>query len=58
MTKYKAIKVNAGNGGFGGPLTIVPTEQKNKIVNITGGVISDVAKKIRRTYRLRIGRRI
>ncbi len=28
MTKYKAIKVNAGNGGFGGPLTIVPTEQK------------------------------
>ncbi|HDK7176250.1 PTS sorbitol transporter subunit IIB [Clostridium sporogenes] len=46
MTKYKAIKVNAGNGGFGGPLTIVPTEQKNKIVNITGGVISDVAKKL------------
>ncbi len=46
MAKYNAIKVNAGNGGFGGPLTIVPTEQKNKIVNITGGVISDVAKKL------------
>lgn len=46
MAKYNAIKVSAGNGGFGGPLTIVPTEQRNKIVNITGGVISDVAKKL------------
>lgn len=46
MANYRAIKVNAGNGGFGGPLTIVPTEQKNKIVTITGGVISEVAKKI------------
>ncbi|MCR1972674.1 PTS sorbitol transporter subunit IIB [Clostridium sporogenes] len=46
MAKYNAIKVSAGNGGFGGPLTIVPTEKRNKIVNITGGVISEVATKL------------
>ncbi|AVQ45109.1 PTS glucitol/sorbitol transporter subunit IIB [Clostridium sporogenes] len=46
MAKYNAIKVSAGNGGFGGPLTIIPTEKRNKIVNITGGVISEVATKL------------
>ena len=33
----KSIKVEKGNGGFGGPLTITPTEEKNKILFITGG---------------------
>ncbi|MHB9942032.1 PTS sorbitol transporter subunit IIB [Clostridium sporogenes] len=46
MAKYNAIKVSAGNGGFGGPLTIIPTEKRNKIVNITGGVISEVATRL------------
>ncbi|MCP2238905.1 sorbitol-specific phosphotransferase system component IIBC [Thermoanaerobacterium thermosaccharolyticum] len=46
MSKYKSVKVFAGHGGFGGPLVIVPNEKKNKVVNITGGVISPVAKKI------------
>ncbi|WP_434578000.1 PTS glucitol/sorbitol transporter subunit IIB [Thermoanaerobacterium thermosaccharolyticum] len=46
MSKYKSVKVFAGHGGFGGPLVIVPDEKKNKVVNITGGVISPVAKKI------------
>ena len=45
MSKYKSLKVEAGNGGFGGPLTIPVTEEKNKIVNITGGTISPVAEK-------------
>lgn len=46
MAEYKSVVVNAGSGGFGGPLTLVPTETKNKVVNITGGVISPVAARI------------
>ncbi|SES10865.1 PTS glucitol/sorbitol transporter subunit IIB [Streptococcus gallolyticus] len=34
---YKSIKVVKGNGGFGGPLTITPTEEKHKFLYITGG---------------------
>ncbi|GGJ99022.1 PTS system glucitol/sorbitol-specific transporter subunit IIBC [Lentibacillus kapialis] len=46
MAEYKSIIVHAGSGGFGGPLTIPVNEQKNKIVNITGGTMSEVARKI------------
>ncbi|KXT77475.1 PTS glucitol/sorbitol transporter subunit IIB [Streptococcus sp. DD13] len=34
---YKSIKVVRGNGGFGGPLIITPTEEKHKFIYITGG---------------------
>ncbi len=34
---YNSIKVVKGNGGFGGPLTITPTEEKHKFIYITGG---------------------
>lgn len=34
---YKSIKVTKGNGGFGGPLIITPTEEKHKFIYITGG---------------------
>ena len=34
MAEYKSVVVSAGSGGFGGPLTLVPTATKNKIVNI------------------------
>ena len=37
MMAYKSIKVVKGNGGFGGPLTITPTEEKHKFLYITGG---------------------
>ncbi|MFT3861494.1 PTS glucitol/sorbitol transporter subunit IIB [Micropruina sp.] len=34
---YNSIIVERGSGGYGGPLTITPTETKNKIVYIVGG---------------------
>lgn len=37
MTEYRSIRVERGNGGFGGPLVITPTEQRNKVMFITGG---------------------
>lgn len=41
-----SIKVSKGSGGFGGPLIISPTPEKNKIVYITGGQRPDIAEKI------------
>lgn len=46
MAQYKDVIVNAGAGGFGGPLVLKPDDKKNKVVNITGGVISPVTQKI------------
>lgn len=37
MAKYRSIRVEKGPGGFGGPLVITPTEQRNKVMYITGG---------------------
>lgn len=37
MAEYRSIKVVKGSGGFGGPLVITPTEQRNKVMYITGG---------------------
>ena len=46
MADYKAVVVKAGSGGFGGPLTLIPDAKKNKVVNITGGVMSKVAERL------------
>ncbi|SEJ37444.1 PTS system, glucitol/sorbitol-specific IIC component [Propionispira arboris] len=43
---YKAITISKGKGGWGGPLTIQPTETCNKIISVTGGGIHPVAAKI------------
>lgn len=43
---YKPIIVRRGSGGWGGPLTLVPTEEKHKIVSITGGGIHPLARTI------------
>ncbi|KML02722.1 PTS glucitol/sorbitol transporter subunit IIB [Rossellomorea marisflavi] len=43
---YQSIKVSKGSGGFGGPLTITPTAEKNKVVYITGGQRPEIADKI------------
>jgi PTS system glucitol/sorbitol-specific IIC component len=37
MAEYRSIRVEKGPGGFGGPLVITPTEQRNKVMYITGG---------------------
>ena len=43
---YKAVKIVKGDGGWGGPLVIQPTEKKNKVVSITGGGIDPLSRKI------------
>ena len=43
---YKAVKISRGKGGWGGPLVIQPTEQRSKIVSVTGGGIHPVAQHI------------
>lgn len=37
MADYRSIRIERGPGGFGGPLTVTPTEEKNKVMYITGG---------------------
>ena len=32
MSKYNAIKIERGSGGFGGPLVVTPTEQRHKVM--------------------------
>ena len=47
MAEYRAIRVEKGSGGFGGPLTIQGTEKKNKVMYITGGgVAPEILPKI------------
>lgn len=47
MDKYRSIVVKSSNGGFGGPLTITPTEKQHKIMYlIAGGDCPEVVDKI------------
>ena len=46
MPDYKSAKVTAGRGGWGGPLTITPTDARPLIASITGGGIHPVAQRI------------
>lgn len=34
---YRAITITKGSAGWGGPLMIIPTDKKNKVVSVTGG---------------------
>jgi PTS system glucitol/sorbitol-specific IIB component len=44
--KFKAVRVDRGSNGWGGPLVIKPTAQKDKIVAVTGGGIPPLAQKL------------
>ncbi|MCC5947847.1 MAG: hypothetical protein JJT89_05270 [Nitriliruptoraceae bacterium] len=46
MSEYKSVQVSAGSGGWGGPLTITPSDDKPIIACITGGGIHPVAQRI------------
>lgn len=47
MSSYKSIKIEKGSGGFGGPLTVKPTAEKNVVLYITGGGAKpDIVDKI------------
>lgn len=34
---YRAITITRGSAGWGGPLTIKPTEKCYKVISVTGG---------------------
>lgn len=44
--KYQAVRIEQGRGGWGGPLVILPTPERDKIVAITGGGIPAEAKRL------------
>ena len=46
MADYKAVKIDKGPGGWGGPLTIKPTSDRPYIYSVTGGGIHPLAAKI------------
>ena len=43
---FKAVRVERGSTGWGGPLVIAPTPERDKIVAVTGGGIPAVAYKL------------
>ena len=46
MGEYKSVIVEAGRGGWGGPLKITPTDEKPYVYSVTGGGIHPVAQAI------------
>lgn len=43
---FKSVKVSRGTSGWGGPLVITPTAERDKIVAITGGEIPELARRL------------
>ncbi len=46
MAEYKSVRITKGRGGWGGPLTITPTDERPLIYSVTGGGIHPVAARI------------
>ena len=44
--EFRAVRVERGPQGWGGPLVIQPTAEKDKIVAVTGGGIPELAQRI------------
>lgn len=43
---YRRVRVEAGAGGWGGPLILEPRPGKDKVSSVTGGGIHPLAQKI------------
>ena len=43
---FKSVTVSSGPGGWGGPLVITPTAERDKIMAVTGGDIPEVARRL------------
>lgn len=43
---FNSVKVSRGSSGWGGPLVITPTAQRDKIVAVTGGAIPEIARRL------------
>ena len=43
---YKSVVVCKGAGGWGGPITLIPTAQRHVILSVTGGGIHPIAKQL------------
>ena len=46
LSRSPGLVVSAGKGGWGGPLTITPTDDRPYIYSVTGGGIHPVAARI------------
>lgn len=46
MSEYHSVTISPGRGGWGGPLTITPTDDRPLIYSVTGGGIHPVAARI------------
>ena len=46
MPEYKTVTIERGADGWGGPLTVTPTDDKPYIYSVTGGGIHPVAQRI------------
>lgn len=44
--QYRAVRVSSGPGGWGGPLVIEPTPERDKIMVVTGGSTPEVARRL------------
>lgn len=44
--EFRAVRVERGSQGWGGPLVIEPTAEKDKIMAVTGGGIPELAHKL------------
>jgi PTS system glucitol/sorbitol-specific IIC component len=47
-TQFRTVEVSAGEGGWGGPLLISPSHERDKIMAVTGGGIPEVARELAR----------
>src|SRR6218665_951987 len=43
---FQSVRVGSGPGGWGGPLVITPTAERNKIMAVTGGEMPEVARQL------------